>query len=160
MRADGRKKLRMAKREMQRSVTAHGSSRNGAVGAARPDAEAFFKCRAKIPAQGIFVANFSVMRIDIEGRSRGRSDDQEFTELPSFPKVFDEIPTAGVDEHLFVVAEAVKEIKNGKAAGFVRSRSLEGEGRNREQGARGFWWEENYIRRGRKRQTKRLGRVK
>ena len=33
--------------------------------------------------------------------------------------VFDEIPEAGVDEELFVVAEAVEEIEDWKSGGFV-----------------------------------------
>src|SRR5258705_5237501 len=60
------------------------------------------------------------MGSDRRGRPRVGRYDREFPDLPSSQSFFDKIPTAGVDEHLFVVAEAVKEIKNGKAAGFVR----------------------------------------
>jgi hypothetical protein len=40
-----------------------------------------------------------------------------------FAEVFDEVPAAGVEEGLLVVAEAVKEIKDGEAECFVGVKS-------------------------------------
>src|SRR5215470_19093452 len=101
---------------MQRAVAAHGSAGSGAIRTAGFDTKLFFNSRQKLLHQKIFIANFSVMRIDVERGSSCRSCDQEFTQLFCLPEVFDEIPAAGMNEHLLVVAEAVKEIEDRKRA--------------------------------------------
>ena len=119
VRADRRKKFRMAKCEMERAVAAHGSSGDGAVGAAGSRAETFFDAWKKFLHEEIFVASFSVVRIDVERRAGSGCCNQKFANLVSFPKIFDKVPSAGVDEHLFVIAEAMEEIEDGEALRLV-----------------------------------------
>ena len=60
------------------------------------------------------------MRIDEETLASGWRHDQVFAELLAFPKVLHEVPAAGVQKHLLVIAESVEEIQDGEAASFVR----------------------------------------
>src|SRR5215475_5830859 len=110
----------MAKRKVKSAVTAHGRARDGSVGAARFDSKLFFDARQEFLHEKIFVPNFAVVRIDVKRSSGSGGDDQKFGELFSFPGIFHEIPAAGMNKHLFVVAESVKEIKNRKVARFIR----------------------------------------
>src|SRR5262249_604747 len=106
VRADGGKKFGMAKSEMQGAVSAHG---NAGCGGMREDgfhAELLFDARQKLLHQKIFIPNLSIVRIDVKSRPCRRRRDEKFAELFTLPQVFHEIPAAGMDEHLFVVAEA------------------------------------------------------
>lgn len=75
VRADGGKKFGMTKRKVQRAVAAHGSSGDGSICAARPNSKAFLDGGQKFLHKKIFVADFPIVRIDVEGCSRGRGDD-------------------------------------------------------------------------------------
>lgn len=117
--ADGGKELRVTKGEMERAVATHGDSRNGAMGAAGASTVVLLEVRKEFLEEEIFVALLVVAGIDVKaGAARGRGD-EEFLDAVFFLEVFNEIPAAGTEEHLFVVAEAVEEIENGVAAGFV-----------------------------------------
>ena len=104
---------------MQRAVTSHGDAGNGAIGAAGRCAVAFFDEREKFLQQKIFVAVLAVLCIDVEACSAVRRGDQEIFQFAFFALVFDEIPRAGVDEELFVVAESVEGIEDGEVFCFV-----------------------------------------
>ena len=120
MRADGGEKFRVPEREVQCAIASHGDSRDRAIRAAGPRAVARFDSRQEFLHQEILVADCPVMRINVKRTARVRCGNQKFAELSMFPQVFDQVKSAGVDEHLFVVAEPVKKIKNGIFAGFVR----------------------------------------
>ncbi len=125
MSADGTEELRMAEGQMERAVASHGYAGNGAVGAAGSGAVTFFDEGKEFFEQKILVAIFAVAGVDVEARVTIRSDDEKVLELLIVTQVFDEIPEAGVDEELFVVAEAVKVIEDGEFSGFV---GVEGSG--------------------------------
>jgi len=116
---DGAEKLRVAEGEMQRAVAAHGDAGDGTVGAARRGAIAFFDEREKFLEKEILVAAPAILRIDVEARTAVRRGDQKISQLTFFAQVFDEIPRAGVDEELFVVAETVEGIEDGEVFCFV-----------------------------------------
>jgi len=117
--ANGTEELRMAEREMESAVATHGDTGDGAVGAAGSGAVAVFDEGEKFLKEKIFVAVFSVARIDVEAGAAVGSGDEEVLELLFFALVFDEVPEAGVDEELFVIAEAVKVVEDGEFLGFV-----------------------------------------
>src|SRR6202035_2146672 len=79
--ADGRKKLRMAKRKMQRSIAAHGNAGDGPMGTAWRGTIAAFDVREKFLHQKIFVALFSVSRVDIKGGPGIRRCNQKLPQL-------------------------------------------------------------------------------
>src|SRR5579859_453089 len=109
----------MAEGEMQRVVAAHGDTGDGAVGSAGRGAVAFFDEREKFLQKKILVAVPAVLCIDVETRTAVRRGDQKIVQLAFFALVFDKIPEAGMDEVLFVVAEAVQRVEDGEVSGFV-----------------------------------------
>jgi hypothetical protein len=117
--ADGREQFGMSEGEMEGAVAAHGNAGNGAIGAAGTDAVAVFDERKKFPQEEGFVADFAVAGVDIEASPAGGSGDEEFLEAAFFAEILDEVPAAGVEKCLLVVAESVEEIENGEAARFV-----------------------------------------
>ena len=119
MGADSAEELRVAEGEMQRAVASHGDARDGAVGAAGGDAIALFDEREKFLQKKIFVAVLAVLGIDVEARTTVGRGDQEVLQFTFFALVFDEIPEAGMDEELFVVAESVEGIEDRKVFCFV-----------------------------------------
>ena len=120
MGADRAEELRMAEGEMQRAVATHGDAGDGAVGAAGGCAIALFDEREKFLKEKIFVTVFAVLGIDVKTCPAVRRGDQKTFQLAFFTQVFDEVPRAGVDKELFVVAETVEVIKDGKVLYFVR----------------------------------------
>jgi hypothetical protein len=117
--ADGREELGMAEGEMERAEAAHGDAVDGAVGAAGRDAIAFFDEGKKFLDQEILVAVFAVFCVDVEARAAIGRSDQKIFELVIVAEIGDNVPQAGVDEELFVVAEAVEEIEDGEVGRFV-----------------------------------------
>ncbi len=117
--ADGAEELRMTEGEMERAVASHGDAGDGAIGAAGGDAVVLFDVGKKFLEEEILVAIFTVARVDVETGAAVGSGDEEVLEFLFVAHVFDEIPEAGVDEELFVVAEAVEGIENGEFFGFV-----------------------------------------
>jgi hypothetical protein len=117
--ADRRKQLRMSEGEMESPVTAHGNAGDGAIGAAGADAIAAFDERKKFLQEKILVAGFAVARVDVKAGFARWSGNEEILEAAFFAEVFDEVPRAGAEKGLLVVAEAVEEIEDGKAARFV-----------------------------------------
>ena len=120
MSADCRKELRVAESDVQRSVATHGNARDSVIGAASVNAVMAFDEGEEFFQEKIFVARFAVAGVDIETCAARWCGDEEFFQLAFFPCVFDEVPRAGVIEHLFVVAEAVKEKENWKASRGLR----------------------------------------
>src|SRR5690348_4480038 len=118
--ADGGEEFGMAKGEVKGAIAAHGNTGDGAVGASGASAVVALDERKKFAEEEIFVADVAVTRIDVEAGAGSGRGDEEFVELLFLPGVFDEIPAAGMEEHLLVIAEAVKEIENWKFARLVR----------------------------------------
>jgi|ERR1700674_354798 len=116
----GGEQLGMAKAEMQRAVPAHGNSGNAAGSAPGLRAIAFFDLGKKFLEEKILVTKAAIARVDVEAGASIRRDDEEITELMPLPEVLDKIEAAGMNEHLLVVAEAVKKIENGIAARLFR----------------------------------------
>jgi len=110
--ADGAEELRMAKSEVQGAVTTHGDAGDGAVGAPGSGAVTLFNEGKKFLEEEILVTVLPVSRIDVETRATIGSGDEEVLELLFFALVFDQVPEAGVDEELFVVAKAVEVIED------------------------------------------------
>lgn len=127
VRADGNEKMRVAEGEMERAKTAHRDAGDGSIGAAGSDSIAVFDKGEKFLRQKILVAGLAVLGIDVETRASVRSRDQKIFQLVVVAEIFDDVPCAGVDEELFIVAESMEEIEDGEAAGFV---GVEGSGEN------------------------------
>lgn len=104
---------------MESAVAAHGNAGDGAIGAAGANAVVVLDKREKLLEKEILIADFAIAGIDVETGFAGGSGDEEILEAVFFAEVFDEVPAASVEESLLVVAEAVKEIEDGEAAGFV-----------------------------------------
>jgi hypothetical protein len=117
--ADGGEQFGMMEGEMERAVAAHGNAGDGAIGAAGTYAIEAFDERKKFLQEKILVAGFAVPGIDVEAGRAGGSGDKEILEAPFFAEILDEIPGAGAEEGLLIVAEAVEEIEDGEAAGLV-----------------------------------------
>ena len=117
--ADGGEELGMAEGEVERAIASHGDAGNGAVGAAGSGAVTFFDEREKFLEEEIFVAVFAVLGVDVKTGTAVRRGDQKTFQLAFFAEVFDEVPGAGVDEELFVVAESVEGIEDGKVFRLV-----------------------------------------
>jgi hypothetical protein len=106
----------MTEGEMHRAVSAHGNSGDAARGSPGPGAVASLDQRQKFPEKEILITTVAVAGIYVKAGTPVRCDDQKVAEVMAFPKVLDEIETAGMDEHLLVVTEAVKKVKDGIAA--------------------------------------------
>jgi hypothetical protein len=104
---------------MQGAVASHRNAGDGAIGATGTDAVVAFDEGKELLQKKILVTDFAVAGIDVEAGFAGGSGDEEILQMTFIAEVFDEIPAAGVEEGLLVVAEAVKEIEDGEAAGFV-----------------------------------------
>ncbi len=117
--ADGREQFGMSEGEMEGAVAAHGNAGNRAIGAAGTEAVAAFDERKKFLQEEGLVADFAVAGIDVEASPARGSGDEEFLEAAFFAEILDEVPAAGVEKCLLVVAESVEEIENGEAARFV-----------------------------------------
>jgi len=115
----GNEQLRVGKGEMQGAIAAHRDTGDGAVAPAGRDAVAFFDEREELLQQEIFVTGFSVFGVDIETSATIGSGNQKVSDFVLLAHVFDEIPGAGVDKGLLVVAKAVEEIEDGKQARLV-----------------------------------------
>ena len=109
----------MAEGKMERAVAAHGDPGDGAVGAARGGAIALFDKRKKFPKQEILVANLAILGIDVKVGAAGGRGDEKIFQLAAVTLVLDEIPQAGMNEELFVVAKAMKFVEDGEPPGFV-----------------------------------------
>ena len=113
MGAKGGEELRMAEGQMQGAVSTHRNSGYAARGAPGLGAIAFFNLRQKFSEKEILITTLAVAGIYVEAGTPIRCDDEQITELMALPKVLDKIETAGMDEHLLVVTEAVKKIEDG-----------------------------------------------
>src|SRR5581483_10939339 len=118
--ADGGEMLRMAEGKMKGAVASHGDAGNRAIGAAGTGAIVALDEGEKFLEQEIVEAALAVAGIDVEAGAARRRGNQEFLELPLFPQILDQVPAAGMEKHLLVVAEAVKKVENRVAAGFLR----------------------------------------
>lgn len=108
----------VTERDMEGSVAAHRNSADTAGMSERRSAIRTVDEGNEFTDEEIFVADAAVAGVDVEAGAGVGRDDEEFADLVLLPKVLDEIPAAGVDEELFVAAEAVKKIENGVAARF------------------------------------------
>jgi len=117
--ANGREKRRMREGQMKGAVSTHGNAGNGAIGAAGADAVVGGDEGKKFAQKEIFVTALAVEGVDVEAGAPRGSSDEEFLEKAFVAEIFDEVPGAGVKKGLFVVAEAMEEIQNREAAGFV-----------------------------------------
>ena len=77
---------------MERAVTAHGDSVDGAIGATECDTVALFDKGEKFLDHEIFVTILAVSGVDIEAGSRVRSGDQKIFQLVFIPHIFYDIP--------------------------------------------------------------------
>ena len=71
----------------------------------------------------IAIAHASVGGIDVEGASSFSGDDQEIGNLALLAEVLNYIPAAGLEQSLFVVAEAVEKIEDRITSGGMSRRS-------------------------------------
>src|SRR5487761_266957 len=110
----------MAKSQVQSAVAPHGNSANAAIMAAGPRAIRAFNERQEFADEEILVAVVTVARIDVETGVRVGRDDQKFAKLVLLPKILNQIPSTGADEHLLVFAQAVKKIKDRIAPRLAR----------------------------------------
>ena len=69
--------------------------------------------RNELAEKEIAVAHAAVGGIDVEAAFSFRRYYQEIVDLFLLAQVFDESPSAGLEQSLFVVAEAVEEIEDG-----------------------------------------------
>ena len=111
--------MRVSEGEMKSAVAAHGNPGDGAMAAAGSDEIALLDKREKLLEEKILIVIVAVFGVDVETGAAVGSGDEEIGELMLLAHVFDEIPRAGMDEGLFVVAEAVKEIEDRKLARLV-----------------------------------------
>ena len=118
--ADSGKELRMPECQVQRSISAHRDPGNGAVGATRRHTVMLLDEREEFPHQEIFVAFLAILGVDVEARPAFRRGDQEILQLALLPQVLHQVPFAGVDKELLVVAKPVQEIKDREMARLVR----------------------------------------
>ena len=109
----------MMEGKMEGTVAAHGNAGDRAIGAALTDLIAAFDEGEKFLQEKILVTDFAVAGVDVETGAAGGSGDEEILEAAFFAEIFDEVPSAGVNKGLLVIAEAVEEIENGEAARFV-----------------------------------------
>jgi hypothetical protein len=105
---------------MECPVATHGNPRNGAMTSARRHAIAPFDERKKFLKQKIFVAFFAIPRIYVEAGAAIRRGNQKLLQFTLFAHVFRQIPRAGMNEKLLVVAKAVQEIEDGKMSRLIR----------------------------------------
>jgi len=77
LRAHRRKKIRVAKGQMQRSVTAHRHSRDGPVCSSRSCSVPFFDEREKFQHEKILVPVLAVLGIDVKASAPVRRSDQK-----------------------------------------------------------------------------------
>jgi len=109
----------MSEGQMKGAVSPHGNAGNGAIGTAGADTVVGGDKRKEFAQEKIFVAALAVEGVDIEAGAARGSGDEEFLEQAFVTEIFDKVPGAGVEKGLLIVAEAMKEIENGEAAGFV-----------------------------------------
>lgn len=119
MGADGREQFGMTEGEMQGAVAAHGNARDRAIGAAWARSITAFDEREEFAQKEVLVTEFAVARVDVKAGCARGSGNEEFLEAAFFAEILDEVPAAGVEERLLVVAEAVEEIENREVARFV-----------------------------------------
>ena len=120
MSADRSEKLRVAISQMECAVAAHGNTRNGAMTSTRRHAVVPFDEREKLLKQEIFVALFAIPRIYVEaGAAIGRGN-QKLLQFTLFAHVFRQIPRAGMNEELLIIAKAVQEIEDGEMSRLIR----------------------------------------
>src|SRR5258708_4152550 len=118
--AHGAEESRMAEGQMQSAITAHRNPGNAAVGTPGLRAIAFFDSGKKFPEKKIFITKAAIPGGYVEAGASIRRDDQKIAELMPLPEVLDKIESARMNEHLLVVAEAMKKIEDGIAASFFR----------------------------------------
>src|SRR5262249_14044845 len=102
----------MAKSEMERAVATHRNTGNRTVGAAGRDTILLLDEGKEFLKQEILITNSSILCVDVETGAAGGSGDEEVFQFGAIAQIFDEIPQAGMDEELFVVAEAVERVKD------------------------------------------------
>src|SRR5277367_3448887 len=101
---------------MQRAEAAHGDAGNAARGPGGLDAVAALDGRHEFANEEILVADTAVVRVQVEGASAVRGDDEKVAEGAVAAQVFEESGAAVVHEGLFVLAEAVQPVEDGEAA--------------------------------------------
>jgi len=120
MGAHGAEEFRMAEGQMQSAIPAHGNPGNAPGSASGLRAIALFNLGKKFPEKRILVTKAAITGVYVEAGASIRRDDQKITELTPLPEVLDKIESARMNEHLLVVAEAMKKIEDGIAASFFR----------------------------------------
>src|SRR5258708_2041827 len=118
--AHGAEESRMAEGQMQSAIPAHGNPGNAPGSASGLRAIALFNLGKKFPEKRILVTKAAITGVYVEAGASIRRDDQKITELTPLPEVLDKIESARMNEHLLVVAEAMKKIEDGIAASFFR----------------------------------------
>src|SRR5260370_5416954 len=114
--AHGAEEFRMAEGQMQSAIPAHGNPCNAPGSASGLRAIALFNLGKKFPEKRILVTKAAITGVYVEAGASIRRDDQKITELTPLPEVLDKIESARMNEHLLVVAEAMKKIEDGIAA--------------------------------------------
>ena len=77
----------------------------------------------ELPQKEITVADFAVSGVHVEAGLGFRSDDQEIANLVLLSQVFDQVPSAGFEKGLLVLAQAVQEIKHRIRMAFAAAES-------------------------------------
>ena len=119
MRADGAEQAGIKEGEAERSVAAHGDAGNAAMAAVAKNAVVRLDVGQEFADEEILVADAGVARVDVKGAAGAGRDDQELGDFLLLVQILDHIQAAAGDELLGVAAQAVKEVEDGIAAGFV-----------------------------------------
>ena len=109
----------IGKGKAQRAIASHGHSGDAAVAAARAHAILALDERHEFLEEEIAVADFGFIcvplgnRVDVKAAPALRGDDKEIANLVLLAQVLDQLPGAGVNEGLLVVAESMQKIEHG-----------------------------------------------
>src|SRR3954470_20348356 len=102
----------MSERETQCAVSAHRNAADGAVFPILANTVFFLDGRHELAQEEIRVQDLLVGRVDIERRLSFGRNDKEVTDLVLLAEIFDQIPSAGLEKRLLIVAQAMQVIKN------------------------------------------------
>src|SRR5580700_1102548 len=102
----------IGKCETQRSVASHGNTGNRSCLTLPPNAIVGFNVGDEFLQEEIAVSDFPVGGVYVEAGLRLRCDDQEITDLVLLTQVFDQVPSRGFEQGLFILTEAVQEIEH------------------------------------------------
>src|SRR4029077_18069562 len=98
-----------------RAVSTHGHAGDALAQAPRTNAILALDERHEFLEKEVAVADLASIssRIDVKAAPTLRSDDEEVADLALLAKIFNQLPGAGVDERLLVVAETMEEVEDG-----------------------------------------------